>query len=64
MRTTQDWENVMYMIVLIILVVIAMDNVSGWARKRLIQGGGVELDALTQGRRPSMWTRREAARTS
>ncbi len=38
MRTGQDWENTMYIISLIIIVVIAMDNVSGWLRIRLIKG--------------------------
>ncbi len=37
-RTRQDWENTLYIIVLTILVVILMDNISGWLRRRLIQG--------------------------
>lgn len=38
MRTGQDWENTMYIITLIILVVIVMDNLSSWLRARLIKG--------------------------
>ncbi len=38
MRTGQDWENTMYIIVLIIFVVIVMDNMSSWLRARLING--------------------------
>lgn len=38
MRTGQDWENTMYIIVLIITVVIVMDNLSSWLRIRLIKG--------------------------
>ncbi|NBN62561.1 phosphonate ABC transporter, permease protein PhnE [Microvirga tunisiensis] len=38
MRTRQDWENTAYIIALIILVVIAMDNMSGWLRRKLIEG--------------------------
>ncbi len=38
LRTGQDWENTAYMIILIVLVVIAMDNLSGWLRHRLIHG--------------------------
>ncbi|MGF1446577.1 MAG: phosphonate ABC transporter, permease protein PhnE [Pikeienuella sp.] len=44
MRTGQDWENTMYIIVLIILVVIAMDNISAWARRRIISGPQPELE--------------------
>ena len=39
MRTSRDWENTLYIIVLTILVVFAMDALSGWLRRRLIQGG-------------------------
>ncbi|WP_208976481.1 phosphonate ABC transporter, permease protein PhnE [Polycladidibacter hongkongensis] len=39
MRTRQDWENTTYLIVLIIAVVILMDNMSGWLRRKLIAGG-------------------------
>ncbi|SFH96684.1 phosphonate ABC transporter, permease protein PhnE [Albimonas pacifica] len=38
MRTSRDWENTLYIIVLTILVVFAMDALSGWLRRRLIQG--------------------------
>jgi len=38
MRTGQDWENTMYIISLIIIVVILMDNLSSWLRIRLIKG--------------------------
>ncbi len=36
--TQKDWEEVAYYIVLIILMVMAMDWVSGWLRRRLIAG--------------------------
>jgi phosphonate transport system permease protein len=32
----KDWENVSYYIILIILMVMAMDTLSGWLRSRLI----------------------------
>lgn len=38
MRTRQDWENTAYIIALIIVVVIVMDNMSGWLRRKLIEG--------------------------
>ncbi|WP_102108356.1 phosphonate ABC transporter, permease protein PhnE [Oceaniglobus roseus] len=38
--TQKDWEEVSYYIVLIVLMVMAMDTVSGWLRRRLITGGG------------------------
>jgi phosphonate transport system permease protein len=38
MKTSRDWENVAYIIVLIIALVIMMDTLSGWLRQRLIQG--------------------------
>ncbi|WP_118133992.1 phosphonate ABC transporter, permease protein PhnE [Oceanicella sp. SM1341] len=38
MRTGQDWENTMYIIVLIIGIVILMDNLSARLRRRLIEG--------------------------
>lgn len=38
MRTRQDWENTAYIIALIIVVVIIMDNMSGWLRRKLIEG--------------------------
>lgn len=37
-QTTMDWEKVTYYIILIVLMVIAMDALSGWLRKRLIKG--------------------------
>lgn len=39
MQTQKDWEEVTYYIVLIVLVVIAMDWLSGKLRDRLIKGG-------------------------
>ena len=38
MKTARDWENTSYIIVLTIVVVIAMDQASGWLRRRLIEG--------------------------
>ncbi len=38
MRTARDWENTFYIIILTILVVIAMDALSGVLRRRLIHG--------------------------
>lgn len=38
--TQKDWEEVTYYIVLIVLMVMFMDWVSGWLRRRLIKGGG------------------------
>ena len=38
MITQKDWEEVTYYIVLVVLMVMAMDSLSGWLRKRLIQG--------------------------
>lgn len=61
-RTGTDWENTAYMIVLIILVVIAMDNISSAARRRLIKGASPDLAAEIRRqatRRPSIFTRRE-----
>ena len=37
-QTTQDWEKVAYYILLIVVMVIAMDGLSGWLRRRLIRG--------------------------
>ena len=37
-QTTQDWEKVAYYILLIVVLVIAMDGLSGWLRRRLIHG--------------------------
>ncbi|WP_316013630.1 phosphonate ABC transporter, permease protein PhnE [Roseobacter sp. HKCCA0434] len=36
--TQKDWEEVTYYIVLIVLMVFAMDSLSGWLRRRLIKG--------------------------
>jgi len=36
--TQKDWEEVGYYIVLIILMVMAMDSLSGWLMRRLIKG--------------------------
>jgi phosphonate transport system permease protein len=36
--TQKDWEEVSYYIILILLMVILMDTVSGWLRGRLIKG--------------------------
>lgn len=36
MRTNQDWENVAYMVVLILIVVFVFDNISSALRRRLI----------------------------
>ena len=35
-RTGSDWENVAYMSILVLAVVIAIDSMSGWLRRRLI----------------------------
>jgi len=39
MRTNQDWENVCYMVLLILIVVFIFDNISNVLRRRLIGGG-------------------------
>jgi phosphonate transport system permease protein len=39
MITQKDWEEVTYYIILIILMVMAMDWLSGQLRARLIKGG-------------------------
>jgi phosphonate transport system permease protein len=36
--TQKDWEDVAYYLVLIVLMVMAMDTLSGWLRRRLIKG--------------------------
>ena len=36
--TQKDWEEVSYYIVLIVLMVMLMDTLSGWLRRRLIKG--------------------------
>ncbi len=38
MNTQRDWENVAYLILLTILLVIAMDTLSSYLRRRLIRG--------------------------
>ena len=38
--TQKDWEEVTYYIVLIVLMVMAMDALSGWLRRTLIKGDG------------------------
>ncbi|MTI43084.1 phosphonate transport system permease protein [Roseibium hamelinense] len=38
MKTSRDWENTSYIIVLTIIVVIMMDQTSGWLRRKLIEG--------------------------
>lgn len=38
MQTQKDWEDVTYYIILIIIMVFAMDSLSGWLRRRLIRG--------------------------
>ncbi|MDO5648302.1 phosphonate ABC transporter, permease protein PhnE [Paracoccus sp. (in: a-proteobacteria)] len=37
-QTTSDWEKVTYYIILVISMVIAMDSLSGWLRRKLIKG--------------------------
>lgn len=39
MRTNQDWENVAYMVILILIVVFVFDNISNALRTRLIGRG-------------------------
>lgn len=36
--TQKDWEEVAYYMVLIVLMVMAMDSLSGWLRRKLIKG--------------------------
>jgi len=36
--TQKDWEEVTYYIVLIVLMVMVMDTISGWLRRKLIRG--------------------------
>ncbi len=38
MRTSRDWENTLYIITLTVVVVILMDQLSAWLRRRLIHG--------------------------
>jgi len=42
MRTNQDWENVAYMVLLILVVVFVFDNISNALRRRLMGVGGME----------------------
>ena len=37
LRTGKDWENTLYIIILTLIVVIGMDILSGWLRRRLIK---------------------------
>ncbi len=37
-QTQKDWEDVAYYIILIVLMVMAMDSLSGWLRRKLIKG--------------------------
>ncbi len=39
LRTGKDWENTLYIIVLTLIVVIAMDIASGWLRRKLTGAG-------------------------
>ncbi len=38
MQTQKDWEEVAYYIILIVVMVMIMDSLSGWIRRRLIKG--------------------------
>lgn len=38
-QTQKDWEEVAYYIILIVLLVMLMDSLSGWLRRKLIHGG-------------------------
>lgn len=46
--TQKDWEEVAYYIVLIILMVMVMDWLSGWLRRRLIKGEGPKAKRKTR----------------
>lgn len=37
-QTQKDWEDVAYYVILIIAMVMAMDSLSGWLRRKLIKG--------------------------
>ena len=41
MRTSRDWENTLYIIILTVILVVMMDSLSGWLRRRLIHGRDV-----------------------
>ncbi|WP_439103857.1 phosphonate ABC transporter, permease protein PhnE [Celeribacter marinus] len=38
MLTQKDWEEVTYYIILVVLMVMVMDSLSGWLRRKLIKG--------------------------
>jgi len=38
LRTSRDWENTLYIILLTVLLVVVMDQISAWLRRRLIEG--------------------------
>lgn len=40
MQTQKDWEEVSYYIVLVVIMVMVMDSLSGWLRRKLIKGDG------------------------
>ncbi|MDF1747964.1 MAG: phosphonate ABC transporter, permease protein PhnE, partial [Alphaproteobacteria bacterium] len=40
LQTHQDWENVTYLIILTLMLVISMDIGSGWLRRKLIGDKG------------------------
>ena len=40
MQTQNYWENVTYYIILIVIMVMVMDTISGWLRRKLIKGDG------------------------
>ncbi len=37
-RTSRDWENTLYLILLTLVLVIVMDKISTWLRRKMIQG--------------------------
>ncbi len=45
MNTQRDWENVAYLIALTIILVMTMDTLSSWLRRRLIAGRDVSMSA-------------------
>ena len=53
LQTGNDWENVAYMALLVLLTVILMDTMSAWLRRRLI---GIESDERTKKRSRSRST--------
>jgi phosphonate transport system permease protein len=36
--TQKDWEEVAYYMILIVLMVMLMDTISGWIRRKFIKG--------------------------